>query len=63
MAAGAPARDYAMAWSFFDSAGRRCFLKGLDSETIDLAGGWALWKALITYRDAGKKRLIMPGFR
>ena len=54
MGVGDPACDYAMAWTFFDSHSRTCFLRGLDAGTIDRARGWALWKALITYHDADK---------
>ncbi len=55
MGIGDPACDYAMAWSFFDRHSRPCFLHGLDSQTIDRARGWALWKALITYHDPNPK--------
>ncbi len=51
MGVGDPACDYAMAWSFFDSGGREVFLRGLDEGTAARARGWALWKALITYRS------------
>ncbi len=51
MAVGDPACDYAMAWTFFDEASRKVFLKGLDASTIHRARGWALWKALITYHE------------
>ena len=51
MRTGDPACDYVMAWTFFDSQSRKRFLQGLHSDTIDRARGWALWKALITWRD------------
>lgn len=52
MGVGDPACDYAMAWTFFDEESRSAFLDGLDDSTIDRARGWALWKALITYKQA-----------
>lgn len=52
MGIGDPACDYAMAWTFFDSQSRKYFLQGLDAGTVDRARGWALWKALITYRSS-----------
>lgn len=55
MGIGDPACDYAMAWTFFDQSSRRRFLQGLDAATVDRARGWALWKALITYRDADQR--------
>lgn len=51
MGVGDPACDYAMAWTFFDRPSRVRFLEDLDPGTIDRARGWALWKALITYRS------------
>lgn len=54
MGVGDPACDYAMAWTFFDEKSRKCFLQGLDKDTVDRARGWALWKALITYTDTNK---------
>ena len=50
MGVGDPACDYAMAWTYFDGSSRRAFLQGLDTGTIARARGWALWKALVTYR-------------
>ena len=52
MGVGDPACDYAMAWTFFDRPSRVHFLEDLDPGTIDRARGWALWKALITYRSS-----------
>lgn len=54
MGIGDPACDYAMAWTFFDEKGRKCFLHDLDKATVDRARGWALWKALITCTDENK---------
>lgn len=54
MAAGDPPCDYAMAWTFFNSRNRGCVVHGLDTDTIDRARGWALWKALITYNNANQ---------
>ncbi len=51
MGTGDPACDYAMAWTYFDKQSRKIFLDGLKEDMIDRAKGWALWKALITYRD------------
>ena len=48
---GDPACDYAMAWTYFDEAARRIFLRGLSEDMVGRARGWALWKALITYED------------
>lgn len=50
MGVGDPSCDYAMAWTFFGAESRRVFLRGLDEGTVDRARGWALWKALITYK-------------
>lgn len=55
MAVGDPACDYAMAWSFFEKDSRSVFLANLDEELINRAKGWALWKALITYRNQNTK--------
>lgn len=54
-AAGDPACDYVMAWTFFRSPARRVFLEGLPKDMILRAKGWALWKALITYYDENPK--------
>ena len=48
---GAPACDYAMAWTYFNEEARRIFLEGLPDDMVNRARGWALWKALITYDD------------
>ena len=50
MGVGDPSCDYAMAWTFFDKESRKEFLHGVDRDTVDRARGWALWKALITYK-------------
>lgn len=49
MGVGDPACDYAMAWTYFNGKSRKIFLQGLDSDAINRARGWALWKALLTY--------------
>lgn len=54
-AAGDPACDYVMAWTFFDRFARQVFLEGLPEDMILRAKGWALWKALITYHDENPK--------
>ncbi len=48
-AAGDPACDLAIAYTFFDGNAREAFRDrvGLDSATWARARGWALWKALI----------------
>lgn len=58
MGVGDPSCDYAMAWTFFDKKSRKTFLDVLecDNKTADRARGWALWKALITYRDFDQER-------
>lgn len=58
MGVGDPACDYVMAWTFFDTNSRQVFFDtlGCDSDTINRARGWALWKALITYKD--KDRIV-----
>lgn len=48
---GDPACDYVMAWTYFDDASRKIFLEGLSHDMVQRAKGWALWKALVTYRD------------
>ena len=50
---GDPACDYAIAWTFLDKKSREIFFKelGCDEGTRNRARGWALWKALITYKD------------
>jgi aminoglycoside phosphotransferase (APT) family kinase protein len=55
-AVGDPACDLVMAWTFFDDVSRCRFLdrNGLDTDTVDRARGWALWKALITLADAAR---------
>ena len=49
LAAGDPACDLAIAWSFFDAPARAAFrgALGLDAETWARGRGWALWKAAI----------------
>ena len=54
-AAGDPACDYVMAWTFFGASARHVFLAGLPEDMILRAKGWALWKALITYHDENPK--------
>ncbi len=46
---GDPARDLAIAWTFFEGASRKAFRDALrlDVETWARGRGWALWKALI----------------
>lgn len=51
LAVGDPACDYAMAWTYFNIAERKYFLRGLDKKLVNRARGWALWKALITYES------------
>ncbi|WP_211746000.1 aminoglycoside phosphotransferase family protein [Paenibacillus sp. Marseille-Q4541] len=50
---GDPSCDYAIAWTFFDQENRTTFYHslGCDKGTWNRARGWALWKALITYKD------------
>jgi aminoglycoside phosphotransferase (APT) family kinase protein len=54
---GDPACDLAIAWTFFSGESRRAFRAGLPMEPATWARGrgWALWKALITPRDAVKE--------
>ncbi len=49
-AAGDPAHDLAMAWSFFSGSSRGAFFSALDVDDATRARGrgWPLWKALIT---------------
>jgi aminoglycoside phosphotransferase (APT) family kinase protein len=49
-AAGDPACDLVMAWTFFSHESRDAFRSGLDFDdtTWTRARGWALWKALAT---------------
>lgn len=51
---GDPACDLVIAWTLFSGDSRRAFADGLslDEGTWARARGWAMWKALITYRDA-----------
>lgn len=53
MGIGDPSCDYVMAWTLFDAGSRRIFFEtlGCDRGSVERAKGWALWKALITYRD------------
>jgi aminoglycoside phosphotransferase (APT) family kinase protein len=58
---GDPSCDLAIAWTFFDPAGRKEFRAAvaLDPATWRRARGWAMWKALITLvqcRDANPIR-------
>lgn len=50
MAVGDPACDYVMAYTLMTKVERAYFFKqlSLDTETINKAKAWALWKALIT---------------
>lgn len=50
LAAGDPACDYAICWTFLDDTARLAFRRALeiDDATWARAKGWALWKALIT---------------
>lgn len=52
---GDPACDLVPAWTMFEAAARQRFRDGLrlGPETWARARGWALWKALITWRLAG----------
>jgi aminoglycoside phosphotransferase (APT) family kinase protein len=52
LAAGDPACDLTIAWTFFSGAARRVFREqvGSDAETWVRARGWALWKALLELR-------------
>jgi len=52
LAVGDPACDLAIGWTFFYGDSRRAFRRGVDDETWACGRGWALWKALITLRDA-----------
>ena len=47
---GDPACDLVIAWTLFDEPAARAFRNrvGFDAETWERAGGWCLWKALIT---------------
>lgn len=49
LSVGDPACDLAIAWTFFDSKGRKTFHNhiSLDEETWRRGRAWALWKALI----------------
>lgn len=53
MGVGDPSSDLVMAWTFFTGESRRAFAEAmaLDADTWDRARGWALWKALITFRE------------
>jgi aminoglycoside phosphotransferase (APT) family kinase protein len=55
-AAGDPACDVTMAWTFFSGESRGAFRNGLplDEGTWARGRGWALWKALITVAQALK---------
>jgi aminoglycoside phosphotransferase (APT) family kinase protein len=52
-ATGDPACDLVIAWTLFAGDSRRAFRDRmeLDDSTWERARGWALWKALLTYRD------------
>ncbi|MDL2233987.1 aminoglycoside phosphotransferase family protein [Ruminococcaceae bacterium OttesenSCG-928-L11] len=49
---GDPACDLVMAWTLFDGESRDAFVKAVDlpADVWERAMGWALWKALITYK-------------
>ncbi len=51
---GDPACDLVIVWTLLSGNSRRAFADGLslDPGTWARARGWALWKALITYREA-----------
>lgn len=53
-AAGDPACDLVIAWTFFSGESRAAFTQAvdLDSDTWARARGWMLWKAAITLADA-----------
>ena len=55
---GDPACDTAIAWTFFTDAARYAFLQAaqLDWDTQRRGRAWALWKALITFRDRHPER-------
>jgi aminoglycoside phosphotransferase (APT) family kinase protein len=55
---GDPACDTAIAWTFFSGDSRRAYrsLLPADDGTWARGRGWALWKALITAVQAGRKR-------
>lgn len=57
VAAGDPACDLAIAWSFFEGAARTRFLaaSALDPATVARARGWALWKALLVETAASHR--------
>jgi aminoglycoside phosphotransferase (APT) family kinase protein len=52
-AIGDPACDLVVAWTLFAGDSRRAFRHrlALDDDTWERARGWALWKALLTYRN------------
>lgn len=54
MAAGDPACDGTIAWTFLDGPARAAFIAAMpfDAATWARARGWALWKALITLDGA-----------
>jgi aminoglycoside phosphotransferase (APT) family kinase protein len=54
---GDPACDLVIAWTLLSGASREAFRAGIDvdSGTWARGRGWALWKALITYPDEGKR--------
>ncbi len=55
-AIGDPACDLVIAWTRFAGSSRRAFRDrlALDDHTWERARGWALWKALLTYRDSAR---------
>jgi aminoglycoside phosphotransferase (APT) family kinase protein len=59
-AVGDPACDLVIAWTMFDGESRRAFGQhiSLDDDTWTRASGWALWKALLTYRDGLRSETI-----
>jgi len=56
---GDPACDLTIAWTFFFGDSREAFRAGLrlDDGTWGRAGGWALWKALITLAEALRRNV------
>jgi len=60
---GDPACDLAIAWTVLDIGSRERFRAALqvDDATWLRGRGWALWKALITLRDAGDRDVAATG--
>lgn len=57
-AAGDPACDLVMAWTFFDGESRETFRRGLplDDATWERGRAWALWKALLVLANDKRGR-------